>query len=125
MTRARMLGVALIAISLVACGGGGAEAPAPTTSVVPQESQVVVRLDLNGDQDPDLLTLDTSRTPFTIVTALEGAVDTSDIRRGQPIDAAVSDALANYLVDSFGVGAERELEVVDTAGHPVTVTVFE
>jgi len=122
---------ALGAAMLAGCGGsGGAAASQPALDSVPQESQVVVRYDLNGDSNPDLLTLDTTKTPFRIMEALDGtagggAVDTTALRRGQAIDPAVSDALADYLAQSTAAGSETRLDVTDENGNPFTLTIFE
>jgi len=127
----RLAALALGAAMLAACGGSSGAAPAqPALDSVPQEAQVVVRYDLNGDSNPDLLTLDTTQTPFRIMEALDGtadggAVDSTAVRRGQAIDPAVSDALATYLTQSTAAGTETRLDVVDQNGNPFTVTIFE
>lgn len=141
MRNARWIGLVFCSV-LAACGGGtgalvvGGGNPAPTPTPTPnppavvQENHVVVRYDLNGDAEPDLVTLDADKTPFEIVAALEGtpngdAVDMTDLRKGQPIDPAVSEALANYLANSFQVGVETDLDLADENGNPVSVTIFE
>ncbi len=122
--------LACCAVLLVACGGSSAPAVTDTLESIPQESQVVVRYDLNGDSLPDMLTLDTTQEPFRIIEALEGtadggARDLTNIMRDHAIDASVSQALANYLAQSLEAGRETELDVADVAGREFTVTIFE
>jgi len=97
---------------------------------VPQNETVVVRYDRNGDDLPDLMTLDRSKEPYVIVASLDGtadgnALDTSDLLRGLPIDPAISRALALYLGASYKAGAETDLDVADSTGRDLKVTVFE
>lgn len=127
--------ISLLAALLAAagCGGGGLETPpgggAPPQTV-PQQS-TVVQLDHDGDGELDLLTLDTSRTPYVIYEAIYGGsaggdpVEMTDVLRGTELDIDVSNALASYQAGSFNVGARTELDVADSAGHPVRVVVFE
>ncbi len=129
-------GVAVAALA-VACGGGTTAAPVVGgdpggggLSGVSQENQVVIQFDRNGDTQPDTLTLDATESPFEIVSALDGtegggAIDVSDALRGQPIDPALSEALANHLATSFDVASQTQIDVVLANGETVTVTVFE
>jgi hypothetical protein len=123
--------LALLAAALAACGGGSdAVTPTGTIESVPQESQVVVRYDHNGDTLPDVLTLDTSRSPFRIVEVLEGTdsgdpVDRSAFLRDRPIEPAISGAVPSYLAESMQVASETDLDVTNLSGDSVTVTVFE
>ena len=115
----------LSAALMAACSGGGVDpvAVAPPLSL---QEQVVVQLDINGDDDPDLLTVETDGT---IVAALESTggdpVDTTDLRKGHKIDPKVAEAIAAFVERSVELASETRLEVVDSAGLPVTVTVFE
>jgi hypothetical protein len=91
---------------------------------------VVVRFDQDGDGYPDLLTLDRTETPFTVVEALRGTadggtVDATGALAGRTIDPAVSDTLAAYLAESIEVASEQELVAVDSQGSSVTLTVYE
>ncbi len=111
------------------CGGGGGAA-APGLVPVSQNETVVVRFDRDGDDLPDLMTLDRSKEPYVIVASLDGtadgnALDTTDLVRGLPIDPAISRALALYLATSYRAGAETDLDVADSAGRELKVTVFE
>ena len=123
-------GLFLIAI-LAACTGGaidvaGTTTPPPLASEVQDQGQVVVRLDINGDDDPDLLTIETDGT---IVAALESTggdpIDTTDLRKGQRIDAKVAEAIAAYVSQSIELASETDLDVVDSTGATITVTIFE
>jgi len=127
--------LALAALPLAACGGGGGPAPrvAPTSGGVspsaPSTQLLVVRYDLNGDTNPDVLTLDTTEAPYTIVEALEGtadgdAVDATEAWKDRQIDPVLSEALAGYVAGSFEVTHETDLEVT-IDGRPATVTVIE
>jgi len=114
---------------LAACTGGAGDIAATTTPpplAQADQGQVVVRLDINGDSDPDLLTVEPDGT---IVAALESTggdpVDTTDLRKGQQIDAKVAEAIAAYLSQSVELASETQLDVVDSKGATVSVTVFE
>ena len=132
--------LAACAAVLAACSGGtGPALPAadgPTTGGggqpnlnIPQQNFVVVQFDRNGDQNPDVVTLDPSKSPMEIVSALDGTagdpVDVTQSVKGQPIDATLSEGLANYLKDSYEVGARTELDLRNVNGASVPVTVFE
>jgi len=125
----RILAALAAGFGLLACGGsGGGTAGAPVTSA--PQNQLVVELDMNGDNEPDILTLDTSETPFRILEAIQGVpngepLDATGAFAGQPIDAALSDALAKHLADSLNVASRTELELIDSIGRTVPVTVFE
>lgn len=136
------LGIAVLALTLFACGGGGGggggasdggltDEPADITPPAETEPQelVVVRYDHDGDGDQDLLTLDATQSPLTIVEALEGtdsgeAIDATAALAGTPVDPAVSEALTRYLADSVALASEHELDVATAAGD-ITITVFE
>lgn len=120
----------LIAI-LAACTGGAVDVAGTTTAPplapeIQDQGQVVVRLDINGDDDPDLLTVETDGT---IVAALESTggdpIDTTDLRKGQRIDAKVAEAIAAYVSQSIELASETDLDVVDSTGTTITVTIFE
>ena len=130
MTRLHLAVVAALAVGLAGCGGsgGGTSGGSDLTSVA--QARLVVQMDLNGDDAPDILTLDTSKTPFRIVAALQGTlggdpVDMTPLLAGQTIDSEISRALAEHLGSSFGVGTRTELDVQDATGKLVTVVVFE
>ena len=143
MTRTKIfmpLGLAALALALFACGGGGGggggdggptQAPedvSPPAESGPQEL-VVVRYDYDGDGDEDVLTLDKTTSPYTIVEALTGtatgeAVDATEALAGRPVDPAVSEALARYLAETVEIASEHELDV-PTATGDLTITVFE
>ena len=122
---------ALVCGLLMGCGGGG-QAPAPGGGDIvslPQE-QLVVQVDMNGDEEPDLITLDTTQQPFTIVEALYGnaagdPVDATDLLYGAAFDSALSTALADYLAQSFGGDERMEMDVADAFGAMVTLVIFE
>lgn len=151
--------VALCAAVLVGCTGGGEEvvtavtgaapapapsqgpatapvptpAPAPIPSPVtsaPQAQEVVVRFDRNGDDQLDLLTLDTSDENLKIVSALDGSavgdpVDVTAVLAGTELDPEIVRSLKTYLANSLEVASETQLDVVDQNGETVTITIFE
>ncbi|MHC4550725.1 MAG: hypothetical protein ACYTEZ_18350 [Planctomycetota bacterium] len=122
--------LAALACALVGCSGSGSGPPGGDDVVSVAQERLVVQLDVNGDNAPDVLTLDTSKTPFRIVEALEGTVggapvDATAILGGQPIDAEISRALADYLAASFAVGTRTELDVRDVNDQLVTLVIFE
>ncbi len=106
-------------------GGGGGQ---PNLTTSPQ-SFVVVQFDRNGDSNPDVVTLDPSKSPMEIVSALDGTpgdpVDVTQSVKGQTIDPTLSEGLANYLKESYEVGKRTELDLRNAAGASVPVTVFE
>jgi hypothetical protein len=122
MKRIGLLCVALLA----ACSGGGGETIAATSPPQTLRDQIVVQFDINGDEDPDLLTVEKDGT---IVASLESTggdpVDTTDLRKGTKIDAKVAEAIAAYVDQSIALASETRLDVVDSQGATVTVTVFE
>ena len=140
---------ALCAAVLVGCTGGGGEAvsavaggvaapapvpapapiPPPVTSA-PQTQEVVVRFDRNGDDQPDLLTLDTSDENLKIVSAFDGRavgdpVDVTPVLAGTELDPEIVRSLKTYLANSLEVASETQLDVVDRNGNTVTITIFE
>jgi hypothetical protein len=133
--------LAFLSAALFGCGGGGgggggsdiAVNPPPGgagDTTVPPGEYVVVRYDQDADGNPDLLTLDKTETPFTVVEALAGTDDGGSVvvtekLGGRPIDPAISDALASYLAESLEVASETDLEVVDSSGSEISITVFE
>jgi len=134
---AGIIGTALL-LAAVGCGGGGgggggAAGPSGSTGApqsASEDDQIVVGYDFNQDQQLDVLTLDSTTSPFRIVSAFEGTsgggfVDATAQRAGQAIDASISDALATYLAGSIALGEDTEIDVVDSAGRDVTVTVYE
>lgn len=122
------LAICACAALLAACGGGGDTLPAAAASdPLAQSEQVVVRYDLNGDDELDTITIDRDGR---IVEALESAaggdpVDTTDARRGQAIDPRIAEAIEAHLSNSVAVASETRLDVVDSMGRTVPVTVFE
>ena len=137
----RLLTVVLVA-ALVGCGASGTTTTGPTTTTTPPivtggsdvtsvaQERLVVQMDYNGDDAPDVLTLDTSEMPFTIVEALEGTVggvpvDVTDVLGGQTIDPEISRALAEYLANSFSVATRTEMDVRDANDQLITLVIFE
>lgn len=120
-----------LAVVLTACTGGvgdtvSTSTPPPLVQEDPDQGLVVVSLDINGDDDPDLLTVEPDGT---IVAALESTsgdpIDTTDLRKGQKIDAKVAEAIAAYVSNTVELASETRLDVVDSTGATVSVTVFE
>ena len=120
-----------LAAILAACTGGAGDVvststPPPLALDEQDQGQVVVSMDINGDDDPDLLTVERDGT---IVAALESTggdpIDTTDLRKGQKIDAKVAEAIAAYLSSTVELASETRLDVVDSTGATVEVTVFE
>jgi len=130
-------GLCVLAVALVAagCGGGPGAAPAAgptavTGAALGEANTVVVRYDADGDGSADLLTLDTATAPFAVVEALLGSPggggsDATAAWRGRTIDPRIAEALADHLAGSFPDGEEVDLDLTDSLGRPVTVTVFE
>lgn len=135
--------VVLVA-ALVGCGASGTTTPLPTTTTTPPiagnddvtdvtsvaQERLVVQMDYNGDDAPDVLTLDTSEAPFKVVEALQGTaggapVDVTDVVGGQTIDPEISRALAEYLTNSFSVATRTELDVRDANDQLVTLVIYE
>ncbi len=147
----------LCAAVLVGCTGGGDEvvtavtggavapaplpAPAPVQTPAPapippavasvsQTQEVVVRFDRNGDDQLDLLTLDTSDENLKIVSALDGSaagdpVDMTPVLAGTELDPEIVRSLKTYLANSLEVASETQLDVVDQNGETITITIFE
>ncbi|MFQ5844125.1 MAG: hypothetical protein ACE5JG_03975 [Planctomycetota bacterium] len=125
----------LAPVLLLGCGGSASiptpvPVPVPIADILAVSQNVVVQLDHNDDGEPDLLTLDTSKTPFVVLEVLLGTpagdpVDATATFRGQPFDRAISTTLADYLAGSFGVGTRAELDVTDEQGRAVTLVLFE
>ena len=118
-----------LAAVLAACTGGTGDVVSTSTppSLAQEDpGQIVVSMDINGDDDPDLLTVEADGT---IVAALESTggdpIDTTDLRKGQKIDAKVAEAIAAYLSNTVELASETRLDVVDSTGVTVSVTVFE
>ncbi|MHC4971505.1 MAG: hypothetical protein ACYTG3_04170 [Planctomycetota bacterium] len=134
----RLWTVVLVA-ALVGCGASGTTTTVPTTTTPPTggsavtsvaQERLVVQMDINGDEAPDVLTLDTSETPFQVVEALQGTaggdpVDVTDVLGGQAIDPEISRALAEYLATSFSVATRTELDVRDANDQLVTLVIYE
>lgn len=130
---------------LAACGGGGGgggvtlpvgATPTPDTgdpvgdTSEPERQLVVVRYDYDGDDLPDVLTLDKNRSPMEIVEALKGTttgdvVDVTSTWAGKTVDSAISDAVNSHLISSFSVADKTDVFVTDTLGHDATVTIFD
>lgn len=110
-------------------GDTGGDNGGITTS--PQQQQrLVVQFDQNGDDEPDLITLDTSETPFKVLEALEGVSggtmrDVTESLAGQTLDTEISNAIAGYLANSYNIGKRIELDVTNQAGQSMTLVIFE
>ena len=119
------------AVFLAACGGGGGSSnggPSGPVPVAQNEGGVVIRLDRNADGVADLVTLDT--TTFEITEALDGgagggSIDVTDLLKGTALDPAITEAVSNYLANSIDLASETQLELQDSKGNAVLVTVFE
>lgn len=129
------LWILLALMALTACGGGSDVATSATQTKpesiasASSNSLVVIRYDWNRDEHPDVLTLDTSRNPLSIVEAIKGTPDgtgtnATEVWGGHEIDRGLNDALQLYLARSCSVGTETDLELI-VHGTPVTVTVIE
>ncbi len=118
----------LVAVLAACTGGAGDVVSNSTPPPLAQEDQgqVVVSMDINGDDDPDLLTIETDGT---IVAALESTggdpLDTTDLRKGQQIDVKIAEAIAAYVSQAVELASETRLDVIDSTGATVSVTVFE
>lgn len=130
-----LAGVVMVAFALAACGGGSGVAPDTTvpttnTNLVPQDDEVIVGFDENGDGYTDIVTLDPTQSPMTITSVLHGTsnggtVDHTTQRGGQPINTDVSNALADYLSTSIDLATRTDLDVVTNSGQTIPVTVYE
>jgi len=133
LIRASMV-LAVCAVLLPACGGTSEPAPlsGPGTPPVaaPQQTQVVLNYDRNGDDLLDLVTVDTATEEFRIVAVLDGSpsgqtVDMTASLAGTALDPSIATALRIHLADSLEVASETRLDVLDGNGNPIPVTVFE
>lgn len=137
MTR---LWIVVLVAALVGCGASGTTTTVPTTTPPPSggstvtssvaQERLVVQMDINGDDEPDVLTLDTSETPFAVVEALQGTaggepIDVTGVLGGQTIDPEISRALAEYLANSFSVATRTELDVRDANDQLITLVIYE
>ena len=108
---------------------GGGDTGGITTS--PQQQQrLVVQFDQNGDDEPDLVTLDTTETPFKILEVLEGVSggtmrDVTATAAGQTLDTEISNAISGYIANSYNVGKRSELDVTNQQGQSMTLVIFE
>jgi len=143
MRTSRMVTCVAIALLFAACGGGGggggsATLPEGTTlppdpvdgTPAPEQQLVVVQYDYDGDDHPDVLTLDRNESPMEIVEALQGTatgdvVDVTSDWAGQVVDSVISDAVNSHLISTFSVGDKTDIYVTDTLGHDATVTIFD
>ncbi len=124
------LSLCAVALTAIGCGGGTSTAPGDSSLATAAQEQVVVEMDLNGDEQPDIVTLDTTELPYKIVDVLQGTatgepIDASDFHRGARLDGEISRAIADYLADSFGVQTRTEIDCDNESGEPVTVVVME
>ena len=130
--------ITLIALLALACGGGGGGGggtdltnPGNTTPVDTAPAQlVVVQYDYDQDGEPDLLTLNRSTSPLTIVEALSGTADgeMTDMTAawaGNTVAPEISDAVSAHLADSVEVAGESQIQATDGAGGDVLITVYE
>ncbi|MHC4956746.1 MAG: hypothetical protein ACYTGN_00125 [Planctomycetota bacterium] len=124
----------LLCIALLAACGGGTDAvvgPGDTAPVVDepaiQTQRVVVTFDVNGDERPDTLTIEQDGTIVEAVESTDGGgpVDMTDVRKGEKIDGKIADAVAAHVARSIDLASETRLEIVDSNGRTVTVTVYE
>lgn len=122
----------LFALALTACGGSGSPGASRIAqpSDLPEEAHIVVEYDHDKNDTLDVLTLDPSTEPMTIVEALEGdgegdLLDRTAERAGQAIDASLSEALASYLAGTLNMGGEATIEATDVHGDTVTIKVYE
>jgi hypothetical protein len=134
-TRASIV-LAVCAVVLAACGGTSEPAPLSgpgtpgATVAAPQQTQVVLSYDRNGDDLLDLVTVDAATEEFRIVAVLDGSpsgqtVDMTASLAGTALDPAIATALRIHLADSLEVASETRLDVLDGNGNPIPVTVFE
>lgn len=130
--------IGALALAAAGCSGGGGTsatmsvAPPPPASPTPGSSdgQFVVAYDYNNDEQLDLLTLDSTVSPMKIVAVFEGTAgggmtDQTTARAGQPIDPKISDALGTYLSSATEIASGTEIELTDSAGVTVNLTVYE
>jgi len=113
---------------LAACGSGSDPAGAPgDIAALPQQDQVVVSYDLNGDEFPDTLTIDLSGTILEAIESTAGGEvrDATDLLQGQKVDPAIADAVAAHIANSVALASGTRLDLLDSSGNAVTVTVFE
>ena len=119
----------LCAALCAACGGGADVIGAATQSPQAQQTgqQVVLSYDINNDQHPDTLTIDADGAIVEALESTGGAdpVDTTDIRRGQRIDVRIADAVAAHVANTVALASRTQLDVVDSNGRTVSVTVYE
>lgn len=122
-------GTVALVLLVAGCGGGGSSGGGqPPLQAL--EQTLVVQMDQNGDSELDLVTLDISETPFVILECLYGMPggdfdDVTPVVKGQPIDPAVSGALATFVGGSFGTTDRAELDVTNSNGDQMKVVVFE
>jgi len=124
--------VLLLAV-IAACSAAGIdnplEFPDPRDEVI-KEFLVVVQYDQDGDDSPDLVTLDSSEMPYRIVEMLGsqpggGAVDMTPLYAGLEIDTEIASAIAAHLASNLASDGETEIEVEDSTGRQHTVRIYE
>ncbi len=127
---------AALLVAAAGCGGGGGGTSGSSVKTTPPspastDGQFAVQFDYNDDEHQDMLTLDSTVQPMRIVSVMDGGpngtfTDTSAaLRPGQSIDASLSSGLATYLANSIDVGSGTEVQIRDSMGRDVTVTVYE
>lgn len=131
--------ITCLALLLVfaACDGARIENPIkfpdPREDIVDDitpEFLVVAQYDEDGDDSPDMVTLDASATPYRIVEMIGtrpggGAVDKSAAFAGREIDPRISDAIAAHISDALASDGNTVIEVVDSTGRAHTVRLHQ
>jgi hypothetical protein len=128
------VGLLLLSLAPVACGGGRNDGSAPgranlaSTSAL-DERLVVVRCDLDQDLYADLLTIDVARPPYRVIEALQGTpggtfVDVSSSWQGRHLGQEIDEVLETYFDRSLSTAAETELDVL-VRGQLISLAVFE
>ena len=123
----------VLLLALPACKRIGLENPIsfpdPREEII-EEFLVVAQYDADGDDSPDMVTFNASRTPYRIVEMLGsrpggGAIDKTDLYAGREIDPLIADAIAAHIAADLASDGDTELEVVDSSGRQQTVRIYE
>ena len=126
----RALPTMLLAAGFFAGCGGDDPAPAAEVSTSLLQQRLGVEYDQNADGELDVLTLDTTTTPYRIVEMLQGMpagapMDVTPVMYGAEIDPGISAALANHLGNSINVRTRTEMNVRNQLGESATIVVYE